>query len=800
MDGIAEAGADAALTLSTSARSRHGPLSARLGQPPVNAGLPSGISRTIRLMREQALTVAARARSAGELEAERGALFLLVPCLLALGAITYFAMRREPSLLWLAAVVGAASGAMVLSRRRRPLFLFCAALLIVGVGILSGKLEMLRASTKMLGSEVTTRLTARVVQTDSLANGRVRYLLDVVSTERPKLRYSPERVRLTGHATDLPPAGATIQGLARLMPPSGPIMPGGYDFSFKSYFDGIGATGFLLGAPSILPGGQGLEPSVGDWIETSRDRVAQRIRDRIGGAEGEIAAALIVGTRGGIPEAVNEALRRTGLAHVLSISGLHMALVAATVMGTVRALLALFPGFAARRPVKKYAAAGGLVAVSSYVLFSGADVAAIRSFVMLAIMLTAVLFDRAAVTMRNLAISAILILLWVPHEVLGPSFQMSFAATAALVAAYGAWADFRAGRVASLPRRVSGWRLAGRKGASLAAALSATSLIAGTATAAFGVFHFQRVSPLSLPANLLVMPVVSILVMPFGLAAMLAMPFGLDGPFLDVMGFGLMLMIRIAEWISDLSPIDAVGSIPLASLIAITLALATFSLATTGLRYLAILLVAAGLALIPTFDPPDLLVSEDGRLAGIALEDGRLAVNAQRGGGFTLENWQRALARSTVIRPVKQNSPATSQGFACRDDSLCTVTTSAGATIAYARDKTAAAEACSTATAVLIDTTAASACKGKKRPKLVITRRDLALKGSAAVRFTPGNPNAPPTTTFAIPHPPRPWHTHRRFSRAARGLEERERKLRSTTTSGKSEMSTPHLTTVSRKT
>ena len=153
-------------------------------------------------------------------------------------------------------------------------------------------------------------------------------------------------------------------------------------------------------------------------------------------AEGEIAAALVAGVRAGIPEDVNEALRRTGLAHILSISGLHMALVAATIMAVLRFGFAFFPDFASRHPVKKYAASAALVALAVYLFISGSAVAAERSFIMIGVMLTAMLFDRAALTMRNLAISAIAIIAVSPHEVAGPSFQMSFAATAALIGAY----------------------------------------------------------------------------------------------------------------------------------------------------------------------------------------------------------------------------------------------------------------------------------------------------------------------------------------------------------------------------
>ena len=177
---------------------------------------------------------------------------------------------------------------------------------------------------------------------------------------------------------------------------------------------------------------------------------------QIGGAEGEIAAALVAGVRAGIPEDVNEALRRTGLAHILSISGLHMALVAATIMTVLRLGFAFFPDFASRRPVKKYAAERRAVALAVYLFISGSAVAAERSFIMIGVMLIAMLFDRAALTMRNLAISAIVIIVVSPHEVAGPSFQMSFAATAALIGAYAAWSERRRAQAGGGCRRTSG--------------------------------------------------------------------------------------------------------------------------------------------------------------------------------------------------------------------------------------------------------------------------------------------------------------------------------------------------------
>lgn len=719
--------------------------------------------------------------AAWAIELDRGILSLCVPVLIGLGVIGYFAFPDEPGWLPLTGAACAGTAFALLPARRGVTLSGCAVLLIAG-GALAGKFETARMSTRMLGSAVTARLTAKVVEVAPMASGRTRLLLDVLKTERPQLRFSPNRVRLTaGGIAGQVAAGDVVEGLARLMPPPGPVMPGGYDFSFESYFDGIGATGFLLGKPDIERAGHGGASDLSAWIENARDRVAGHIRAEIGGAEGEIAAALIVGTRGGIPDEVNEALRRTGLAHILSISGLHMALVAATVMGVLRGIAAAFPTLASRRPVKKYAAATALAAVSGYVLFSGSDVAAVRSFVMLAIMLAAVLLDRAALTMRNLAIAACLILLWSPHELLGPSFQMSFAATAALIGAYAAWADRRPERKAR-NRTATPWRWAAGRGAALILALAATSLIAGAATTGFAAYHFHRISPLSLPANLLVMPIVSILVMPPALAAMIAMPMGLDGPFLAIMGLGLKLMLAVATWLSAHSPLDAVGWIPRGSMLLAAAAVVVLAVTSTWLRLLALPLVLASFVAAGWRATPVVFVAEDARLVGVPTADGELAVSTQRGGGFTLQNWQRATASSLIRRPAEDPAAnparaAASPGahrskiFSCADG-LC-ISRMAGGIVAHAAGAQAAERACRVASVLVLDYALASRpCgRGGRRP-LIITQRELALRGSATLWPRAAGTRSPLTAIFAIPEPLRPWHEHRRYSRAARGLED----------------------------
>ncbi|WP_378950963.1 ComEC/Rec2 family competence protein [Mesorhizobium sp. ANAO-SY3R2] len=715
--------------------------------------------------------------SAFETELDRGAAFLFVPVLLAIGALVYFNLPTEPSPPPLVAASALAVLLALFARSHRLAHYVFAAIAIFLIGVSVAKLETSRKATMMLGAEVSTTLSGRVVEIDHLGTGRTRLTIDVSSTKRPKLRYAPERVRLT--ARKVPEGvlvGSTVTGYVRLMPPSGPVRPGSYDFSFESYFDGIGASGFFMKGPTLAPSSQAASAASRAlvWVENTRNRIAERIRGRIGGAEGEIAAALVVGVRGGIPEDINEALRRTGLYHIISISGLHMAMVAGTVMLLMRLGFAAFPGFTSRRPVKKYAAGAALAATGGYLFISGAEVAAQRSFIMLAVMLTAVLFDRAALTMRNLAVSAIVVILVSPHEVVGPSFQMSFAATAALVAAYAWWSDWREGRAQplvqrSVPAKIWRWLAAAAVG------LVATSLIAGLATSVFGAWHFQRVSPLSLFANLAVMPIVSTLVMPFAVGVGILMPLGLDGIFLDVMGFGLQAMIATAQWFSERSPIDAVGVVSTLSVVFATIALVAASAATTFLRAAALPFAFLVVLTLPFATTPDVLVSEDGRLIGVRTGTGQLAVNRPRPSQFTLDNWKRVLGSEDVVGPRRtdpgsNNLSKTDPAFVC-GHGLCLSELAPRIRIAHAENVASARRACAEAALVVVaDATARDVCPGSDAE--IITTRQLARLGSAAIFVQQASTGRNPKLEIlhAVNEPYRPWHVQRQFSREARGL------------------------------
>lgn len=730
-------------------------------------------------------------RKAVEVERDRGAAFLFMPVMLALGAAVYWSLPFEPA-FWVILGVTGMSGVLLASTRDGSMTrVAMAAMLLLGLGVLVGKIETWRASTQMLGSEISTMLTGRVAVVERQASGRVRLTIDVSGTARPALRYAPTRVRLSARTIpdDLAP-GDGVAGYARLFPPSGPARPHGYDFAFESYMSGIGATGFFLSNPEkiALLDQPGWRARISTGIGRMREAIAARIVERIGGAEGAIAAALIAGTRAGIPEEVNEDLRKTGLAHVLSISGLHMALVAGTVMLALRFLFALAPGFASRRPVKKYAAVVALLAASYYLVVCGAAVAAQRSYIMIAVMLVALLFDRAAVTMRNLSIAALIVVAIAPHEVVGPSFQMSFAATAALIAAYGAWSErrLRSGKRKAWRRdRPVVQSLLG-KGLAYAGGIAATSLIAGTATALYGVWHFHRAAPLGLVANLLAMPVVSLVVMPFAVLAGVLMPFGLDGWALDLMGWGIGVMMAIASWLAERTPFDAVGAIPASAVLALTAALVLATVLTTWLRALGLPLAAIGIAIIAGRDLPDIFVAEDGRLVAMRLENGDLAVNRPRPSEFVTGIWKGAAMAGAVVKPVADAGIAAASAhdraevasriarlrpdtpFVCAADA-CLARHASGAVVAFLGERVPLDGYCSDAALVVVDdATVSSSCSGNGGA-MVLTKRDLARRGSAELRF-PGGDAPMIVMRQAIAEPFRPWHANRRFSREARGL------------------------------
>jgi competence protein ComEC len=334
------------------------------------SGLLTKIARYPRLIREQWL-------------ADRARWPLWIPVALAAGAGVYFALTVEPSVATAGLVAGAGSAAGVVgvaAGRWRIALLLVAAL---GLGFGAAKLRTESVRAPVLPYKIgPVRFDARVMQSEPRGNGS-RLVLEPVRAG-PRATIMPERVRLTVRAhSDVPPPGSWVKVLAILMPPPAPSMPGDYDFGRWAYYQRIGAVGYLYGRPKPIPP---VRPQT--WIERGlsgledlRTGMTERVRAIVSGREGVIAAALITGERADIDPDDQTAFRDSGLMHVLSISGLHLALAGGLFFWIIRAGFACFPAIVLRHPIKKWAAIGALGGATFYLLISGCEAPAVRSWI-----------------------------------------------------------------------------------------------------------------------------------------------------------------------------------------------------------------------------------------------------------------------------------------------------------------------------------------------------------------------------------------------------------------------------------
>ncbi|MCH8184454.1 MAG: ComEC/Rec2 family competence protein, partial [Proteobacteria bacterium] len=442
------------------------------------------------------------------------------------GAGIYFALPAEPP-NWMGAVLLAATVlAAVGLRRRAALLLLSIGLAGVATGFAASQLRTNLTAAPVLEKRIgSAMVTGRIVFVQSRGKAQ-RWLMEDLSISRLEPRNTPERIRLTNRVRGVAlEPGMRIRVRATLMPPPSPAAPGAFDFPRLAWFASLGAVGFTTSRARIV----GVEDrAFSTSLSALRQSMSARVRTALPGASGAVAAALMTGDRGAIPEDVLADMRDSGLAHLLAISGLHIGLVAGLFFFFVRGLLAAVEPVALRYPIKKWAAAGAMAAAFGYLLITGATVPTQRAFIMTGIVLTAIMLDRSAVSMRIVALAALAILILAPETLLSASFQMSFAAVVALVAVYeSAGARFSRGRGrGSLRRRLLIY----------GAGILLTSLVAGLATTPFAVFHFNRFVIYGLAANMFAVPLTALWIMPWAMAAYVLMPFGLEGLALAPMG------------------------------------------------------------------------------------------------------------------------------------------------------------------------------------------------------------------------------------------------------------------------
>jgi len=605
------------------------------------------------------------ARFLAALRGQGGRWGLWLPVAFAGGIVAYFALPREPP--WEAVAVLAVAAlwltALAARKGRVSLSLIVAFALF---GAVVAKVRTETVSTRMLSAPASVTLTGRVERVEGREGSAQRLTVAVGSIEGIRKGVRPDLVRLTvrGAETGSLP-GDHIRVRARLLPPPEPVMPGAYDFARAAWFDGLGATGFSYGAPEQIAGPPaGLSARFAAWLARARIAIAERVYAVLPGRAGTFAVALMTGERADLPDDVVEDLRISGLAHLLAISGLHMMLVAGGVFWGVRALLALSPALAGAWPIKKWAAGTALAAAAVYLALSGAGIATQRAFIMVVIMFAAILLDRTAITMRNVALAALAILLVQPESVLSASFQMSFMAVAGLVAFYEAVRDWRAGR----DRDHGGGTVhQALRGTGLyAAGVVVTTLVAGAATAPVAAWHFQRVAAYSLLANAAALPLVSLLVMPSLLLALLLMPFGLEVWPLKVAGWGLDAVIAVAHRVSSLDGASRI--VPAAPGLALVLAvfgMLWLCLWRGWVRALGLVAVLLAVPLAAARVPPDVLIEREGRNVAIRNGDGELAVMTARAGRYSAERWLRADGDAATVADAARRPGFSCDRFAC---------------------------------------------------------------------------------------------------------------------------------------
>jgi len=622
------------------------------------------------------------------LQAEQDRWFLWIPVFFGFGILAYFRLPSEPHVLLAFMPFFVVLATAMVARRGTFSLIAVSAAMAATLGFAAAKIRTDWVSAPVLDRQMSRvfvdgfieaieprpaqgpRLTIQVLRLGSLDRAR-----------QPRR----VRIRLMAPAPELTP-GMRIRVRATLAPPALPSLPGDYDFARAAWFAGLGGVGYAVTKPQIS--GDASEAPLSLRILASTQRLRQVIGERVAavlpGEEGAIATALIAGERGGISAETTQAFRDSGLVHILSISGLHMVVMAGAVFYSVRLVLAAIPSVALRYPIKKWAAAAAIIGAFGYLLISGTSYPTIRAWITISIAFAAILLDRPALALRNVALAALALLILLPESLFDAGFQMSFAAVVALISCYEFIRD-RAERGRKEPGPLFGPVL---RFFLFFGGIILSTVIASLAVAPFSAFHFHTSQQYAVLANLIAVPVCNIIVMPGALATLLLMPFGLEAAPLWVMEQGIRIMVWCAYAVARLP--GAVGRVPAFPEFAfgfILLGGLWLCLWRTRWRLLGLGAVALGLAMTPLQQFPDVLVGQNAELVAVRGTDGKLTALPGARGSYELSRWLESDGD-----PRNAREATSLDGFRC--DAAGCVTLVKGRTVAIARHPAALSDDC----------------------------------------------------------------------------------------------------------
>ena len=562
------------------------------------------------------------------LEAERDQLALWVPVAMGAGVAAWYALPDAAA--WTAAVLamlGLGLMALAVGRGGRAARAAAIALLMAALGAMLIWARAERVAAPVLGAPAIASFAAMVERVEPLpARDLVRLTLAPragatgVDGEPVAL---PARVRVNLATADAPRGvtpGAVVALRARLMPPAPPTVPGAYDFAQAAWFARIGATGRGFAPVRVVAAG-----APGSGLRAS---LSAHIESKIPGSAGGIASALATGDMGAITQDDSDAMRKAGLAHLLSVSGLHITAAVAATMLIVMRLLALSPTLALRVRLPMIAALAGAAAAIGYTLLTGAEVPTIRSCVAALLVLAAFALGRQAMTLRLVATGAVVVLLAWPEAVAGPSFQLSFAAVTAIMALH------EHPRIHALfgPHEEARRRRMLREGGSLLL----TGLVVELALMPIAVFHFHKEGVYGAIVNLVAIPLTTFVVMPLEALALLFDGVGLGAPWWWLTARSLDLLLWMAR--ATAAAPGSVAALPAMPTGAYALTIVGglwIALWRTRVRRLGVIPLAIGALWAVTTPAPDLLVTGDGRHVAMRTPEGGLALLRDRTGDYT---------------------------------------------------------------------------------------------------------------------------------------------------------------------
>ncbi|MGE5369325.1 MAG: ComEC/Rec2 family competence protein [Chloroflexota bacterium] len=664
------------------------------------------------------------------------------------GVLLYFAANHEPSLALCFGAFAVAALLAFITRRHARAHALALAFTFIAAGFAAGAWRTARVAAPVLPRLGFGELTGYVEEVD-LRRAGARFVLRVASAEGLPGDVVPARVRLTTRGTPGFAAGDFIALKARLLPPARAALPGGYDFARDAYFARIGGVGSALGRIETMPPPDPAPLSLRFFaaVDRLRNALALRVYKIIGDDAGAIAAAMVTGKRDFLSDNVRDLIRRAGIFHIVTISGMQMTLVAGIFFVGLRRLLATSQTLALNYPIKKWAAGLAVIGALLYDIGTGSRVGTERALVMTLIMLAAVLFDRPSLSMRNLALAVFFVVAFEPEAILGASFQLSFAAVGALIAVYewrGALAQSARSRPLAVQSRFEEWRealldrLLHGPGAPLVATLCATS-----ATASFMAFDFHEISPYVLIGNPLTLAVIEFFAVPCALIGAALYPFGLDGFVWRWLEMGINLIVWLAGVIAA-APGASLHVKAFAPWAIVFLTLAVLSAVlwrTWTLRATAIPLALVGFIGAGSGAGFDMAIPATGDAAAIRLPSGQLTLLGKKPGAFAAEQWLRADARAA----------ADARGGAACDYLGCVGRLVDGREVSLVLSRGAFLEDCALAAIIVTPLYAPGGCAAP----LVIDRARLAETGAISLRL--GKDNAVEWTSARGIDEDRPW-------------------------------------------